>query len=72
MEENKKKQEEDVKIYDKEVYISQEKLRTIILIIAVFLIGFLAGYFSKDVINETKELEKIENANTASYNENIE
>ena len=68
MEENKKKQEEDVKIYDKEVYISQEKIKTIILIIAVFLIGFLAGYFSKDVINETIMHE--EETNTANYDEN--
>lgn len=68
MEENKKKQEEDVKIYDKEVYISQEKLRTIILIIAVFLIGFIAGYFSKDVINETIIHEDIQETNTVNDN----
>ena len=43
--------EEHVKIYDKEMYISQEKLKTIAIIIVVFLIGFVAGYFSKDVIN---------------------
>ena len=70
MEENKKKQEEDVKIYDKEMYISQEKIRTIIIIIAVFLIGFLAGYISKDLLNEDIIKEDIENTNTASYNEN--
>ncbi len=51
MEEKKEANEERVKIYDKEMYISQEKLKTIILIIVVFLIGFVAGYFSKDVIN---------------------
>ena len=51
MEENKKEaNEEHVKIYDKEMYISQEKFKTIFLIIVVFLIGFVAGYFSKDVI----------------------
>ena len=56
MEENKKDVDMDhVKIYDKEMYISQEKLRTIVLIIAVFLIGFVAGYFSKDVISESIE-----------------
>ena len=67
MEENKKELETDhVKIYDKEMYISQEKLRTIILIILVFLIGFVAGYFSKDVISESKE-----NTNNSSYTNQI-
>ena len=57
MEDNKKGQNEDhVKIYDKEMYISQEKLRTIIIMIAVFLIGFIAGYFSKDIIKEELEV----------------
>lgn len=64
MEENKREEnQEHVKIYDKEMYISQEKLRTIVLIIAVFLIGFVAGYFSKDVITA----ENGENSNNSSY-----
>ena len=56
MEEKNEMNEEHVKIYDKEIYISQEKLRTIIIIIAVFLIGFVAGYFSKDAINPTNSV----------------
>lgn len=63
MEEKKEVNQEHVKIYDKEMYISQEKLRTIVLIIAVFLIGFVAGYFSKDVI----KLENAGNTNSSSY-----
>lgn len=56
MEENKKEQnQEHVKIYDKEIYVGQEKLRTIIIIIVVFVIGFIAGYFSREVINEDIE-----------------
>lgn len=56
MEEIKKETNQDhVKIYDKDMYISQEKLRTIVLIILVFLIGFVAGYFSKDIITESIE-----------------
>lgn len=63
MEDNKKvTNQERVKIYDKDMYISQEKLRTIILIILVFVIGFVAGYFSKDVINENRY-----NSNTVNY-----
>ena len=47
MESNKKENnEEKVKIYDKEMYISQEKLKTIAIIIIIFVIGFIAGYFS--------------------------
>ena len=65
MEDNKEENQEHVKIYDKEIYISQEKLRTIVLIIAVFLIGFVAGYFSKDAINPINEV------NTNSSNEII-
>ncbi len=64
MEDNKKQSnQEHVKIYDKEMYISQEKLKTIVLIIAVFLIGFIAGYFSKDIISENTQY-----TNDSSYN----
>lgn len=63
MEEKKEVNQEHVKIYDKEMYISQEKLKTIVLIIAVFLIGFVAGYFSKDAIKH----ENAVNSNNASY-----
>lgn len=38
------KEEEPMKIYDKYMYKSQEKLKNTILIIAVFLIGFISGY----------------------------
>lgn len=53
MEENKKENhEEKVKIYDKDMYISQEKLKTIAFIIIIFIIGFLAGYFSGTFMNQ--------------------
>ena len=79
MEDNKKGQNEDhVKIYDKEMYISQEKLRTIIIMIAVFLIGFIAGYFSKDIIKEeieethqNKQLEITNQSNVAMIYDDI-
>ena len=68
MEENNKDVNTDhVKIYDKEMYISQEKLRTIVIIIIVFLIGFVAGYFSKDVISES-----IDNQEQAKYVNQVE
>ncbi len=66
MEENKKEiNQERVKIYDKDMYISQEKIRMIIIMIIVFLIGFVAGYFSKGVISEN-----MENSNKTSYGYN--
>lgn len=52
MEGNKKEgNEERVKIYDKDMYISQEKLKTIAIIIIIFIIGFITGYFSNNFIN---------------------
>ena len=41
------KEEEPMKIYDKYMYKSQEKIKSIVLIIAVFIIGFVAGYASE-------------------------
>ncbi len=38
------KEEEPMKIYDKYMYKSQEKMKSIVLIISVFIIGFIAGY----------------------------
>lgn len=62
MEENKKENvEEKVKIYDKDMYISQEKLRTIALIIVIFIIGFIAGYFSSNFINSNEARIDVEN-----------
>ena len=56
---DKNEQEKDrVKIYDKYMYVSQEKFKTAILIIVVFLIGFLTGYFARETSeknNETNE-----------------
>lgn len=62
MEEKKETNQEHVKIYDKDMYISQEKLKTILFIVIAFLIGFIAGYFSRNVIDEGIEnLEEKEN-----------
>ncbi len=50
------KEEEPMKIYDKYMYKSQEKIKNIVLIIAVFIIGFIAGYASE--INTINKLNK--------------
>lgn len=73
MEENKNKEEQEkVKIYDKEMYISQEKFKTIILIILVFILGFVAGYFSKDLISENLEANNNLNSNTSTVRKKLE
>lgn len=57
MEGNKKEQsDEKVKIYDKDMYISQEKLKTIAIIIIIFIIGFIAGYFSSNFMNTNTDI----------------
>ena len=35
-----------MKIYDKEIYKKQESMKMTIIIIVVFLIGFVAGYLA--------------------------
>ena len=66
MENNKNEQNKDhVKIYDKYMYVSQEKFKTAILIIVVFLIGFLTGYFAKKSNEKNKETN--ENNINSSY-----
>lgn len=45
-----------MKVYDKEMYNKQESLRTIIIIVVVFLLGFFAGYMAHS-FNETHEPE---------------
>ena len=53
---DKNEQNKDhVKIYDKYMYVSQEKFKTAILIIVVFLIGFLTGYFAKETTEKNNE-----------------
>lgn len=35
-----------MKIYDKNLYKSQENIRTVVIVIVAFLLGFFAGYFT--------------------------
>ena len=69
MEGNKKEESgERVKIYDKDMYISQEKLRTIAIIIVIFVIGFITGYISSNFLNSSEE--NVDNNNSSYQNEN--
>ncbi len=63
------KEEEPMKIYDKYMYKSQEKIKNIVLIIAVFIIGFIAGYACEiNTINRlNKELNEIHESTPFAY-----
>ncbi len=40
-----------MKVYDKEMYNKQESLKTAVVFIVVFLLGFFAGYITKSFTN---------------------
>ena len=65
------KEEEPMKIYDKYMYKSQEKIKNIVLIIAVFIIGFIAGYASEiNTINKlNKEINDLQENNSSVQND---
>ena len=49
-----------MKVYDKEMYNKQESIKTVVITIIVFLLGFLSGYFARN-INETQQQENTGN-----------
>lgn len=44
-----------MKVYDKEMYNKQESLRTAVIFIVVFLLGFFAGYITNSFTIETEK-----------------
>lgn len=36
-----------MKVYDKDMYSKQESIKTILIFVIVFLLGFFAGYMSR-------------------------
>ena len=63
-----------MKVYDKEIYEKQESIKFTVLVIAVFLVGFFAGYiacsFNSPKDDTKNQVVKIENVNNIpiSYN----
>ena len=51
-----------MKVYDKEMYNKQESIRSTVVIILVFLIGFVAGYLASSFITANNDV--IENKTT--------
>ncbi len=50
-----------MKVYDKEMYSKQESLKTTVVFIIVFLLGFFAGYITNSF---TRDAEKQNTNNT--------
>ena len=46
-----------MKVYDKDMYNRQESLRTTVVIILVFLIGFVAGYMASSFSTSNNVIE---------------
>ena len=55
-----------MKVYDKEIYNKQESIKTIVIIIIVFLLGFVAGYYAKNF----SENQKLEDTNNTYFVQN--
>ena len=51
-----------MKVYDKEIYQKQESIKYTVIIIIVFLLGFVAGYFASSFSKTNNEI-KIEKIN---------
>ena len=51
-----------MKVYDKEMYNKQESIKTTVVIILVFLIGFVAGYLASSFSTSNNDV--IENKTT--------
>lgn len=45
-----------MKVYDKEMYNKQESIRSTVIIILVFLIGFVAGYLASSFSTTTNNV----------------
>lgn len=54
-----------MKIYDKEMYNKEQNMKSLILIIVVFLLGFFTGYIANNVTTQ----EKTNNNVTEVYNQ---
>ena len=50
-----------MKVYDKEMYSKQESLRTIIIVVVVFLLGFFSGYFAHSFNGKSMEPQNTNN-----------
>lgn len=44
-----------MKVYDKEIYQKQESIKYTVIIIFVFLLGFIVGYLSNSIPTSTQE-----------------
>lgn len=57
-----------MKVYDKEIYNKQESIKTTVIMIFVFLIGFVAGYLANSFSN-TNNINQNQNQNNVKITE---
>lgn len=57
-----------MKIYDKEIYNREQNMKSIILMIIIFLIGFFTGYIANN--NKVNNINKSENEINKGYIQN--
>lgn len=48
-----------MKIYDKEMYQKEQWIKSILLVVGIFVLGFIVGYFVSD-IDKQQTIKKIE------------
>ena len=57
-----------MKIYDKNIYKTQQSIKAVVLVIVCFLVGFVLGYLVSNLTDNKKEV--IDNTNVQNQIEN--
>lgn len=51
-----------MKIYDKEIYKREQTIRSMVIVIVAFMLGFLTGYFTMNLEKQDREVKQENNA----------
>lgn len=51
-----------MKIYDKEIYKREQTIRSMVIVIVAFMLGFLTGYFTMNLEKQDNEVKQENNA----------
>ncbi|MCI9016099.1 MAG: hypothetical protein HFJ53_02895 [Clostridia bacterium] len=61
---NKGKEESFMKIYDKEIYQKEQIIKSVLLVVGIFVLGFIVGY----LVHNIEKLEYINMLEQNTYN----
>lgn len=50
-----------MKIYDKEIYKREQTIRSMVIVIVAFMLGFLTGYFTMNLEKQDREVKQENN-----------